>query len=92
MPPAYLGRDYAILVPQVDADGNDLAGIRSLDVAVPLGTNTGWNVTNVPGRIDQAGYVAAVTSAANDLVAKRFMLRADADAAIAAAAATPVLP
>jgi hypothetical protein len=35
VPPAYLGRDYAVLVPQVDADGNDIAGIRSLDVAVP---------------------------------------------------------
>ena len=41
---------------------------------------------------DQAGYVAAVTAAANDLVARRFMLRADADAAIASAAAKPVLP
>ena len=41
---------------------------------------------------DQAGYVSAVTAAANDLVARRFMLRVDADAAIAAAAATPVLP
>jgi hypothetical protein len=124
VPPARLGRDYAILVPQVDADGNDIAGIRSLDVAVPLGTNTGWNTTNVPGRIDQAGlfgsyfafaktpasragdprlsvqerytdqagYVAALTSAANDLVARRFMLRVDADAAIANAVAHPVLP
>ena len=45
-PPAYLGRDYAILVPQVDADGNDIAGIRSVDVAAGLGTNTGWNYTN----------------------------------------------
>ena len=40
----------------------------------------------------QAGYVAAVTSAANELVAQRFMLRADADAAIAAAVANPILP
>jgi Alpha/beta hydrolase domain len=31
------------LVPQVDADGNELAGIRVPDVAVPLATNTGWN-------------------------------------------------
>jgi hypothetical protein len=40
----------------------------------------------------QAGYVTAVTTAANDLVARRFLLRADADAAIAAAVANPVLP
>jgi hypothetical protein len=26
----------------VDADGNDIAGIRMPDVAVPLGTATGW--------------------------------------------------
>lgn len=31
------------LIPQVDADGNDLAGIRVPDVAVPLATTTGWN-------------------------------------------------
>jgi hypothetical protein len=31
------------LVPQVDGDGNELAGIRLPEVAVPLGTATGWN-------------------------------------------------
>jgi hypothetical protein len=31
------------LVPQVDRDGNDLAGIRVPEVAVPLATTTGWN-------------------------------------------------
>lgn len=31
------------LVPQVDGDGNDLAGIRVPEVAVPLATTTGWN-------------------------------------------------
>jgi hypothetical protein len=31
------------LVPQVDADGNDLAGIRVPELAVPLATATGWN-------------------------------------------------
>jgi hypothetical protein len=35
-----------VLVPQVNADGNDVAGIRLPEVAVPLGTFTGWNVTN----------------------------------------------
>ncbi len=37
------GHDYVVLVPRVDADGNEIAGIRSPDVAVPLGTRTGWN-------------------------------------------------
>ena len=31
------------LVPQVDADGNEVAGIRVPEVAVPLATTTGWN-------------------------------------------------
>jgi hypothetical protein len=40
----------------------------------------------------QAGYVAAVTAAANELVAQRFLLQRDADANVARAMATPVLP
>ncbi len=36
------GAELPLLVPQVDADGNDLGGIRLPDVAVPLGTATGW--------------------------------------------------
>jgi hypothetical protein len=36
------GTGLPLLVPQVDADGNDVAGIRVPDVAVPLGTATGW--------------------------------------------------
>jgi hypothetical protein len=31
------------LVPQVDDDGNDTAGIRTPEQAVPLATTTGWN-------------------------------------------------
>jgi len=31
------------LVPQVDGDGNELAGIAFPDMAVPLATYTGWN-------------------------------------------------
>lgn len=33
------------LVVKVDADGNEIAGIRSPLVAAPLGTYTGWNLT-----------------------------------------------
>ena len=32
-------------VPQVDADGNELPGIKPLMAQMPLGTYTGWNVT-----------------------------------------------
>jgi hypothetical protein len=31
------------LIPQVDRDGNDIAGIRDPEIAVPLATTTGWN-------------------------------------------------
>jgi hypothetical protein len=37
---------YAILVPQVDADGNELAGVKMPEIAVPLATYTGWNLFN----------------------------------------------
>jgi hypothetical protein len=35
---------YAILVPAVDVDGNDAAGVRAPMVQAPLGTYTGWNL------------------------------------------------
>jgi hypothetical protein len=38
------GRAYTILVPKVDRDGNDIAGIRLPGVQVPIGTHTGWNL------------------------------------------------
>lgn len=37
------GAALPLLVPQVDADGNERAGIRLPEVAVPLATYTGWN-------------------------------------------------
>jgi hypothetical protein len=41
------GTELPLLVPQVDADGNDLAGIRMPEVSVPLATCTGWMVRPV---------------------------------------------
>jgi hypothetical protein len=35
---------YTTFVSAVDSDGNEVAGIRLPQVAVPLGTHTGWNV------------------------------------------------
>ena len=35
---------FPILVPQVDADGNEVGGIMMPEVAVPLATYTGWNL------------------------------------------------
>jgi hypothetical protein len=43
MPPE-IGPAYRTLVPAVDADGNEVAGIRLPDVAVPRATYTGWNI------------------------------------------------
>ena len=38
------GGDYTVLVPAVDEDGNDRAGVRAPMVAAPLGTYCGWNL------------------------------------------------
>lgn len=127
LPPAYLNRDYAILVPQVDAStGLTRAGIRSVEARVPLGTSIEFNypaaagvvdLSNLTGAFipfhktraqrlaagdtrpsleelyaDQAGYVAAVTAAADELVAQRLLLRRDADAIVARAVGQVVLP
>ncbi|MEA2907163.1 MAG: hypothetical protein QOI12_4550 [Alphaproteobacteria bacterium] len=42
--PVVLKDAYRVLVPKVDADGNELGGLRSPEVAVPTGTGAGWNV------------------------------------------------
>ncbi len=38
------GPPWGSLVPAVDADGNELGGLRLPQVAVPLATHTGWNL------------------------------------------------
>lgn len=43
-PPDIGNGAYTILVPAVDADGNDVAGVRAPMVQAPLGTYTGWNL------------------------------------------------
>ncbi len=43
-PPRRTGKFYTVLVPAVDADGNDVAGVRAPMVQVPLATYTGWNL------------------------------------------------
>jgi hypothetical protein len=127
LPPAYMNRDYAIMVPQVDPKtGLTSSGVRSVDVRAPLGTSIEFNPVANPlfdenvslggayipfhkteaSRLaagdtrpsleslygTQAGYVAAVTAAANQLVAERVLLQRDADRLIANARSTSVLP
>jgi hypothetical protein len=112
-PPLVRSASYGVLEPQVDADGNDIGGIRSVFAQVPIGTYTGWNLgrkdrfegglCNLQGsfipfaatRAERlaAGdprlsieerypsrdvYVAAFRKAADDLVAKRYLLPEDA--------------
>jgi hypothetical protein len=44
--PPKTGKPFPILVPQVDADGNEIAGVRMPELSVPLATYTGWNLFN----------------------------------------------
>ncbi|HMF50989.1 MAG TPA: alpha/beta hydrolase domain-containing protein, partial [Candidatus Saccharimonadales bacterium] len=41
-PEAVPGKEYPIQVPQVDADGNDLGGVRYPDMQAPIATYIGW--------------------------------------------------
>ena len=86
---------YGALVPQVGSDGNEIAGIRLPDVAVPTGMFAGWNRYREPhpaGELaDREGtFLAfdapptdrsdAVRAVAADLVAQRLLLAEDAAA------------
>ena len=123
-----------MMVPRVDADGNELGGVPTVQRDAPLGTYLGWNITSGPGRAaydgrpfhagqvcnyvggmvpffktkaqrlaagdprlsleerygTHAGYVAAVTAAANNAFNQGYLLAADRDALIAQAVASDV--
>ena len=114
------GPGYPVLIPSVDADGNDVAGVRAPMVQAPLATYTGWNLrargfgqgamheftgstiplpdspeeraaTRDPRKSikerypDNAAYVAAIRTAAEQLVEQRLMLAEDVERAVAAA-------
>ena len=53
--PPVVGEPYPNFVPAVNADGNEVAGIRLPDVSVPVATNAGWNLRHPdsggPGQI-----------------------------------------
>jgi hypothetical protein len=48
-PPRTPDKIYTTLVPQVDADGNEVAGVLLPTIAVALATHTGWTRYNIPG-------------------------------------------
>lgn len=117
-PPVLTGHAYPTLVPKVTADGIDLPGVQLPDIAVPVGTYTGWNLLRTAPRDEcsamgsfipfvatkeqrlmtgdprlsleeryetHSRYVAAITAAAERLVADRLLLPEDARAYIEAA-------
>jgi Alpha/beta hydrolase domain len=52
--PPKVGKAFAGFVPQADADGNDLGGVRLPELQVPLATYTGWNLRDPSiGALDQ---------------------------------------
>jgi hypothetical protein len=77
---------YRTLVCRVDPDGNEVAGIRLPDIAVPLATYTGWNEYKAPypvGEIaDRDGSYFAFPAAK---IAQRYKNRADYVAKVQAA-------
>ena len=42
--PPKVGARYNVYVPRPNDDGLDVAGVRPLEIRVPIGTHTGWNV------------------------------------------------
>jgi hypothetical protein len=45
--PTKVSTPFAVLLPQVNGDGNEIAGVHLPDQAVPLATYTGWNLRAV---------------------------------------------
>lgn len=111
--PVKLGEPYVDLVSAVDADGNEVVGIRLPAVAAPLASYTGWNprrhidelpdvlyervgskLAFPPGRPSvterypsREDYIVAARTAAESLVAERFLLADEVEAIVQKAAA-----
>jgi Alpha/beta hydrolase domain len=47
--PPVVGKAYLEYLPMPGADGTTIAGIQPLNVRVPVGTGTGWNLQNFAG-------------------------------------------
>jgi hypothetical protein len=47
VPAANLSKPYTVLVPKVDANGNETSGIRMPELSVPVATYMGWNLRGV---------------------------------------------
>ena len=44
--PPKIGSAFPMRVPAIDRDGNEIAGIKMPELAIPLATSTGWNLFN----------------------------------------------
>ncbi len=60
-------------MPKTDKDGNDIAGIRLVDVAVPLATYTGWSLRSTandgPDGCEGSGQMIPFSKTADDRAA-----------------------
>ncbi|MBV8518260.1 MAG: hypothetical protein JO197_12755 [Acidobacteria bacterium] len=75
-PPRVTG-NYVTLVPQVDADGNELAGVRAPFLTVPLAAYTGWNL-RAPGtgfEGDRLGFAGSMFPFTKEQIAQRYPSR-----------------
>jgi hypothetical protein len=56
--PPKVGKPFPVLVPQVDADGNEIGGIHLPEISVPLATYTGWNLRDpsIGGASERLGF------------------------------------
>jgi hypothetical protein len=76
--PPRLGAPYPLLLPQVNADGNEIAGIRPPEIAVPLGTYTAWNMA-FP-QLEGLGYLSGLSGSFKQFALTREDRQAVADA------------
>ncbi len=56
--PPKIGKEFPMLVSQVDQDGNETGGLKMPELAVPLATYTGWNLFN--GKAGPAGEISSM--------------------------------
>jgi hypothetical protein len=97
-PVANLSKQYTVLVPKVDASGNETSGIRMPEVSVPVATYMGWNLRGTGHAVGEGCSstgsaipfaVSPVTKAATDprtTLAALYTGRADYQTKFAAAA------
>jgi alpha/beta hydrolase family protein len=52
VPPVLLSSPYPVFVPKTDDDGNDIAGVRMVEIEVPVATYTGWGLRAGPAAGD----------------------------------------